>query len=150
MLASTLNAHTHNLKWEKNLNWEAKLRGVFKLHSNVSFLLKDLCVYPFFLGVITCSKEFVLFCLKVREKGKKKKARYGMTRATQETLELARSYYKTLELILPKITPETAGMQSGTKILVDSYKPDREPEHTEVQHSQMTPEFSVNVSQNVS
>lgn len=53
-----------------------------------------LCVYPFFLGVITCSKkEFVLFCLKVREKGKKKKARYSMARATQETLELARSYY---------------------------------------------------------
>lgn len=108
-------------------------------------------MYPFLLGVITCSKkEFVLFCLKIREKGKKKKARYSMARATQETLELARSYYKTLELISPKITPETAGMQTGPQILVDSYKPYREPEHTEVQHSQMTPVFSVNVSQNAS
>ena len=53
----------------------------------------------------------MLFCLKIREKGKKKKARYGVVRTAHETLELARSYYKILELILPKITPETAVTQ---------------------------------------
>lgn len=58
----------------------------------------------------------MLFCLKVREKGKKKKARYGTARTAQEILELARSY-KTLGPILPKITPETAVAQSGPKTL---------------------------------
>ena len=61
-----------------------KLRGQQNLHiANITFLLKDLSLmYPFFLGVITCSKqEFVIFCLKVREKEEKEKGKiwYGQS-----------------------------------------------------------------------
>lgn len=40
-----------------------------------------------------------------------------MAKTAQEILKLARSYNKTLESILPKITPETAVTQSGPKTL---------------------------------
>lgn len=91
-------------------------------------------MYSFFSGVIICSKqEFVLFCLKEREK---KKVTCGMARATQE-LKLARAYWVTLVPILPKITPELLWPRMGLRHWVGSYKPYSEPGHTEVWHAQM-------------
>lgn len=128
MLGSNLNEFKFS---QIDKNFRFKLRGQKNLHiaMQVSSWKTYLLIYSFFSSVMCSNQDFVLLCVKVREKGKKKKKKgkiwYGQT--TQELLELGRTQCMTLEPILPKITPKTLGWFLQTL--------QRAWEH-EVQHSQ--------------
>lgn len=87
MLGSNLNEFKFS---QIDKNFRFKLRGQKNLHiaMQVSSWKTYLLIYSFFSSVMCSNQDFVLLCVKVREKGKKKKkkARYGMVRPPRNSL----------------------------------------------------------------